>query len=205
MKTLIPTLAAVSFALAATFAVAQGTPGYGPGMGGQGMGPGGGYGAGPGMGGQGMGPGGGPGMGRQGMGSGGGYGPGDQAHREQMRAAYEACKDKPDRRACMTEQYCAKSADVAKCQAQAKERQARSSQRLEQQQKMHEACNGKRGEDLTKCMGDQRVAQRNQRMDEVQKAHEACNGKRGDDLAKCLGDQRQNFGPHGPRASQSKG
>lgn len=180
MKTLIPALAAVSFALAATFAVAQGTPGHGPGTGGQGMGP------------------------------GGGYGPGNQAGRgemrEQMRGAYEACKDKSDRRACMTEQYCAKSTDQAKCQAQAKEQQARFSQRLEQQQKMHEACNGKRGEDLTKCMGDQRLAQRNLRMDEMQKAHEACNGKRGDELGKCLGEQRQklgpqygpHFGPHGP-------
>jgi hypothetical protein len=197
MKTLIPALAAATMALAATFAYAQGTPGYGPGPGngpgmGQGMGPGGGYG-------------GGPGMGRPGMGPGGGYGPGNQAHHEQMRAAYEACKDKPDRRACMTEQYCAKSADVAKCQAQAKEHAQYAQKRLEQSQIMHEACNGKRGDDLTKCIGDQRLAQRNQRLDERQKAHEACNGKRGDDLAKCLGEQRQSFGPqYGPRGFQPK-
>ena len=177
MKTLIPALAAASLTLASTFAFAQGTPGYGPGMGGQGMG---------------------PGMGRQGM--------GDQGQREQMKALYEACKDKPDRHACMTEQYCAKSADVAKCQAQAKERQARMTQRLEQQQKMHEACNGKRGEDLTKCMRDQHLAQRNQRLDDVQKAHEACNGKRGDDLGKCLDEQRQKLGPqYGPRGPASRG
>ena len=170
MKTLIPALAAASFALAASFAFAQGTPGYGPGMGGQRMGP------------------------------GGGYGPGDQARHEQMRAVYEACKDKPDRRACMTEQYCAKSPDPAKCQAQAKERSQHAQQRLEQRQKMHEACNAKRGEDLTRCMGDQAQAQRNQRLDERQKAHEACSGKRGDELGKCLGEQHQKFGPRGPRS-----
>jgi hypothetical protein len=181
MKALIPTLAAVSLALAASFAVAQGTPGSGPGMG---------YG---------------PGMGSQNMGRGGGYGPamGDQARRgemhEQMRGAYEACKDKANRRACMTEQYCAKSPDPAKCQAQAKERTKFAHQRLEQRQMMHEACNGKRAEDLTKCLQDQRQAQRNQRLDERQKAHEACNGKRGEDLGKCLGEQREKSGPHGPR------
>src|SRR3972149_1234010 len=91
MKTLIPALAAASLALASSFAFAQGTPGYGPGMGGQGMGPGGGYGPGPGA--------------------------GHQASRgemrERMRGAYEACKDNPDRRACMTDQYCAKSPDPA--------------------------------------------------------------------------------------------
>ena len=167
MKTLIPALAAASLALAATFAIAQGTPGYGPGMGGQGMGP----------------------------------GMGDPAHREQMRAAYEACKDKPDRHACMTEQYCAKSPDPAKCQAQAKERQARLGQRMERQQKLHEACNAKRGEDLAKCMRDQHLALRNQRMDERQKAHEACSGKRGDELRTCLGEQFNKSGGHwhGPR------
>jgi hypothetical protein len=196
MKTLLPALAAASMALAATFAYAQGTPGYGPGMGGPGMGPGGGYGGGYGAG---------PGMGRPGMGPGGGYGPGNQARHEQMRAAYEACKDKPDRQTCMTEQYCAKSADVAKCQAQAKERAKYVQQRLEQRQKMHEACNGKRGDDLTKCISDQYVAQRNQRLDERQKAHEACNGKRGDDLAKCLGEQREKLGMHyGPRGPLPK-
>ena len=173
MNRFIPALAAASFALAATFAFAQGTPGYGPGMSGQGMG---------------------PGMGRPGS------GPGDQAHREQMRAAYQACKDNPDRRACMTEQYCAKSPDPAKCQAQAKERARYAQQRLEQRQTMHEACNAKRGEDLTRCMGDQAQAQRNQRLDERQKAHEACSGKRGDELGKCLGEQHQKFGPRGPRS-----
>lgn len=169
MKTLIPALAAASLALAATFAIAQGTPGHGPGMGGQGMGP--------------------------GMHSQAGRG---ESH-EQMKAAYQACKDKPDRQACMTEQYCAKAADKAKCQAQAQERAQYGQQRLEQRQKLHEACNGKRGEDLTKCMQTQHQAQRNQRLDERQKAHEACNGKRGDDLAKCLGEQPGSLGPRGPR------
>jgi hypothetical protein len=140
-------------------------------------------------------------MGGQGMGPGGGYGRGDPARHEQMRAAYETCKDKTDRRACMTEQFCAKSADPARCQTQAKERQARLGQRLEQRQTMHEACNGKRGEELTSCFRNQHLALRNQRLDERQKAHEACTGKRGEELAKCLGEQggRPGFGRPGPK------
>jgi hypothetical protein len=189
-------VAAAALAMAASFAFAQGGPGYGAGMG---MGPGGGYGPGAGMGGgygagAGMGPGGGYG---RGMGPGAGYGRGDPARHAQMVAAYEACKDKADRRACMTEQVCAKSTDAAQCQAQAKERQARFAQRIEQRQKMHEACSGKRGDDLTGCLRDQHLALRNQRLDERQKAHEACNGKRGDELGKCLGEQREKFG-YGP-------
>jgi hypothetical protein len=91
-----------------------------------------------------------------------GHGPGmgDQARRgemrEQMKGAFEACKDKPDRRACMTETMCAKSPDPAKCQAQARERHAKFSQRMDERQKAHEACTGKRGEELGKCLGEQR-------------------------------------------------
>ena len=176
MKALIPAVAAATLALAATFAFAQGTPGQGPGMG-------------PGMGG---GPGMGPGRGMANQGE----------WREHMRAAYEACKSKPDLRGCMTEQVCAKSADPAQCQARAKEHAKFAQQRLDEQQKMHEACNGKRGDELSTCMRNQHLALRNQRIDERQKAHEACNGKRGDDLVKCLGEQREKFGYgwHGHRS-----
>jgi len=76
--------------------------------------------------------------------------------RESMKAIHEACKDKPDRRACMAEQYCAKSPDPAKCQAQAKEHSAKMNQRMDERQKAAEACTGKRGEELQKCMGEQR-------------------------------------------------
>jgi len=117
-----------------------------------------------------------------------------------MRAIYDACKDKPDQRACMTEQYCANSADKAKCQAQAKERAQLGQQRLEERQKMHEACTGKRGDELTKCVQTQRQSKRTEYMEERQKAHEACNGKRGDELGKCLGEQRQKSGPRGPQS-----
>ena len=75
--------------------------------------------------------------------------------REHMKAAYEACKDKPDRRACMTEQMCAKAPDPAKCRERAKERQQMHAQRMDERQKMHEACTGKRGEELQKCLGEQ--------------------------------------------------
>ena len=79
-----------------------------------------------------------------------------KAMRENMKAAHEACKDKPDRRACMTEQVCAKSQDKAKCHAQAKERQAQRAKRKDQRQAAAEACTGKRGDELQKCMHAQR-------------------------------------------------
>ena len=119
-------------------------------------------------------------------------------NREAMRAAYEACKDKPDRRACMTEQMCAKAQDPAKCQAQAKARGEKMQQRVEARQKMHEACSGKRGEDLANCMKGQRQAMMQQRMEERQKAHEACNGRRGDELMNCLREQSGKSGMSGP-------
>src|SRR5690348_5517719 len=42
--------------------------------------------------------------------------------REHMKAAYEACKNSSDKRACMTQSMCAKAPDPAKCQERAKER-----------------------------------------------------------------------------------
>jgi hypothetical protein len=81
-----------------------------------------------------------------------------KAKYERVKQAREACKDKPDRRACMTEHYCAKEQDPAKCQAQAKERAARMSKRMDAHQAAAEACTGKRGEELQKCLGAQRGA-----------------------------------------------
>ena len=76
--------------------------------------------------------------------------------RESMKAAHEACKDKPDRRACMTEQYCAKSANPSECHAKAKERHAKMGKRMDERQAASEACTGKRGDELQKCMQAQR-------------------------------------------------
>lgn len=77
---------------------------------------------------------------------------------ERVKQARESCKDKPDRRGCVAEQYCAKEQDPAKCQAQAKERGARMSKRLDERQAAHEACTGKRGDELHKCLVAQRGA-----------------------------------------------
>jgi Spy/CpxP family protein refolding chaperone len=78
--------------------------------------------------------------------------------KEAFQAAREACKDAPDRKACMTQNMCAKAPDPAQCQARAKERQAHGSKRMDERQAMHEACTGKRGEELMKCLGEQRKA-----------------------------------------------
>jgi hypothetical protein len=100
----------------------------------------------------------------------------------------------------MTEQMCAKAQDPAQCQARAKERQARHNQRLDERQKMHEACNGKRGDELANCLLGQRQKLAQQRVEERQKAHEACNGKRGEELTGCLRDQRQQLRGPGRRS-----
>ena len=147
MNRLIPALAAACFSLAAATAMAQPPSGDGKGP----------------------------------MGGPGGGGPGGGHHRmkpcsqeaepakceanrkeryERAKQAREACKDKPDRRGCMTEQYCAKEQDPAQCQARAKERHARSSQRLDQRQAAHEACTGKRGDELQTCLYAQRGTSR---------------------------------------------
>jgi hypothetical protein len=75
--------------------------------------------------------------------------------RDHMKAAREACKDNPDRRGCMLTQFCAKSTEPAKCINEGKARQARFAQRMDERQKAHEACTGKRGEELGKCLREQ--------------------------------------------------
>ena len=121
-------------------------------------------------------------------------GPDRAKMREGFKAAHEACKDKPDRRACMTEQICSKSSDPKKCFEHAKAHGDRRAKHTEARQKMHEACNGKRGEDLANCMKTQHKEKHAQRLEMRQKAHEACNGKRGDELGTCLRDQREKLG-----------
>jgi hypothetical protein len=83
-----------------------------------------------------------------------------EARRKEMRAnmkeAYESCKSNADKRGCMTQKMCAKAPDPAKCQANARERQQKHSQRMDEHQKAAEACTGKRGDDLMKCMQAQR-------------------------------------------------
>ncbi len=79
-----------------------------------------------------------------------------KAMRENMKAAHEACKDKADKRECMSEQYCAKSPNPAECKAKAKEHGARMSKRMDERQKTAEACTGKRGDELMKCYREQR-------------------------------------------------
>ena len=71
--------------------------------------------------------------------------------RADMKAAHEACKDAKDRRACMTENMCAKQADPAKCRDMAKQRHAEHGKRMDQRQEIAEACSGKRGDDLRSC------------------------------------------------------
>ena len=78
-----------------------------------------------------------------------------KAMRENMKTAHEACKDKADKRECMTEQYCAKSPNPVECKAKAKEHGAKMSTRMDERQKAAEACTGKRGEELQKCYREQ--------------------------------------------------
>ena len=74
---------------------------------------------------------------------------------EAMKGAREACKDASDKRACMTQQMCAKAEDKAKCEARAKEHGQRMGKHMDEHQAIAEACTGKRGDDLKKCYREQ--------------------------------------------------
>jgi Spy/CpxP family protein refolding chaperone len=74
--------------------------------------------------------------------------------KEAFQAAREACKDAQDKRGCMTQKMCAKAPDPAQCQARAKERHAQRSKHMDERQAAHEACTGKRGDELQKCLGE---------------------------------------------------
>jgi hypothetical protein len=76
--------------------------------------------------------------------------------RDTMKQAHESCKSDADRRGCMTKQMCAKAPDPAKCLEGAKERQQKHAQHRDARQKAAEACTGKRGDELTKCLQAQR-------------------------------------------------
>lgn len=71
--------------------------------------------------------------------------------------ARQACEGKtgPERADCMRLQMCAQAKDPAACEARAKEQAKRREQRLEARQKAHEACAGKRGEELKSCLREQ--------------------------------------------------
>ena len=71
--------------------------------------------------------------------------------RADMKGAHEACKAATDKRACMTENMCAKQADPAKCKDMAKQRHAEHGKRMDQRQEIAEACTGKRGDSLKTC------------------------------------------------------
>ena len=121
-------------------------------------------------------------------------GPDRAKMREAYMAAHEACKGKPDQRACMTEQICSKASDPKRCFEHAKKRGEHMAKRMEERQKMHEACNGKRGPELDTCLQTLRKQKHAQHQELRQKAHEACNGKRGEDLGRCLHEQREKLG-----------
>jgi Spy/CpxP family protein refolding chaperone len=78
-----------------------------------------------------------------------------KAMRENMKAAHEACKSSADKRGCMTQQFCSKQPDPAKCQERAKQMHEKMGKRMDEHQKAAEACTGKRGDDLMKCMHEQ--------------------------------------------------
>jgi hypothetical protein len=77
--------------------------------------------------------------------------------REAVRKARAACEGKrgDERRDCLRQQACAQAKDPAACEARAKEQAKRREQRTEARQKAHEACAGKRGEELRSCLREQ--------------------------------------------------
>ena len=75
-----------------------------------------------------------------------------------MKKARQACEGRkgPERSDCMRQHMCAQAKDPAQCEARAKERMAMREKRMEMRQKAHEACTGKRGEELKSCLREQR-------------------------------------------------
>jgi Spy/CpxP family protein refolding chaperone len=73
--------------------------------------------------------------------------------REMHAKAVKACEaskgKEAEHRACMQREFCAQTADSAKCEAQAKARSA-------QRDKVREACKDKTGEALKACIREQR-------------------------------------------------
>jgi hypothetical protein len=106
--------------------------------------------------------------------------------RDAYKKAEEACKDKqgPDRRACMTDNICGQTKDPADCKVRAEKR---GEKRAEYRKEVQKACQGRKDDELRKCVRDERARIAGEVRKEVQKA---CEGKKDDELRKCVRDER---------------
>ena len=72
-----------------------------------------------------------------------------EMHAKALKACEAAKGKEAEHRACMQREFCAQTADPAKCEAQVKQRTA-------QREKIREACKDKTGEALKACIREQR-------------------------------------------------
>ena len=70
-------------------------------------------------------------------------------HAKAVKACEASKSNQAEHRACMQREFCAQTADPAKCEAAAKERSA-------QRDKIREACKDRTGEALKACIREQR-------------------------------------------------
>jgi hypothetical protein len=84
--------------------------------------------------------------------------------RDAHKMAEESCKGKvgPDRRACMSEQMCAQAPDPGRCRERAAKQGERHAKRAEHRKEMMKACEGKKDDELRKCVRDERAKRRDE-------------------------------------------
>lgn len=82
--------------------------------------------------------------------------------RDAVTKAEESCKGKEgaDRRACMRDQMCAQSKDPAHCRQRVEKHAEHRAKRAEHRREVMKACEGKKDDELRKCVRDERAKHR---------------------------------------------
>lgn len=85
--------------------------------------------------------------------------------REAFKNAEASCKSKegPERRMCMRDQMCAQTRDPAQCRAHAEKQGERHAERSDQRKEMMKACEGKKDDELRKCVRDEQARRRGEK------------------------------------------
>ena len=85
--------------------------------------------------------------------------------RDAFKKAEDSCKGKegPDRRSCMRDQMCAQAKDPGKCRERAEKHGERHAKGAEHRKEMMKACEGKKDDELRKCVRDERAKRRDEK------------------------------------------
>ena len=85
--------------------------------------------------------------------------------REAFKKSEASCKGKegPDRRTCMREQMCAQAKDPGKCRERVEKHGEHHAKGAEHRKDMMKACEGKKDDELRKCVRDERAKRRDEK------------------------------------------